>query len=267
MSVVSPMFLFPTSTKTSLPPLKAQYGTSASLSSIIAPIDSSSRFSYTVPLRGNTPTANSFRMTSTSSFEVLRLVLEKRLRAIQKVFNLLRVLRVPVQLAHLRVRVPPHVRVDELELVLVVHPQRVVALPAHDVEPPPDLRAQLVLREGVEQAPQSPLETLRVPGVPRRGDDRDVHANLHELQDLIDHLVILLEVLPVRVQRAVRVERHELDVLGARVHLRDVDDVPNLGEVGAHVLRFVNAQNSSYSASALLSGSGWKKYPSLGTWR
>ena len=64
--------------------MKAQYGTSASLSSIIAPIDSSSRFSYTVRSAA-TPRRQLFPHDVDVELEVLRLVLEKRLRAIQKV--------------------------------------------------------------------------------------------------------------------------------------------------------------------------------------
>ena len=82
---------------------------------------------------------------------MLRLVLEELLGAVEERLHLglSLALRVPVQILGAGL-VPPHRRVDKLELKLFVNLQQVVALAAHHAEPLPRLRSQLVLLERVE---------------------------------------------------------------------------------------------------------------------
>ena len=77
------------------------------------------------------------------------------------------------------------------------------------------------------------LEPGRVPGVTRRSHDRDVDPELQKTNYQSNHLVVVLHVRAVGVERPVGVERHQTKAgSGGGVDLRDVEDVPQFGEVG-----------------------------------
>jgi hypothetical protein len=118
---------------------------------------------------------------------------------------------------------------------VVVHAQEVVAFAAHDMEEVGDGWREAEALEGVQQAGEAVLEFRSVARVTRGGDDGDLHALLQELDDVRDHLVVALDVVPVGVNRPVGVERDERELLGDGVHLRDVEHMADLGEVGRDV--------------------------------
>ena len=69
--------------------------------------------------------------------------------------------------------------------------------------------------------PATPLPpSSTYPCAPRGGDDGHVHIGAHERDDVPDHLVVVLHVRPVRIQRAVRVKGDQVQALRARMHLR-----------------------------------------------
>mmetsp|Transcript_2462 Transcript_2462/g.3734 ORF Transcript_2462/g.3734 Transcript_2462/m.3734 type:complete len:269 (-) Transcript_2462:348-1154(-) len=113
--------------------------------------------------------------------------------------------------------------------------EEVVALATHDVEATRDLLRQPKAFECRQQSLHATFELTRLAGVPRRRDDCHVHVITHQIDNVGDHLVVLANMGSIGVQRAVGVEGDELEGGGGGVDLSDVDDMPELGEVGRDI--------------------------------
>jgi hypothetical protein len=66
-------------------------------------------------------------------------------------------------------------------------------------------------------------------------NNRHAHAPFHQCNDVPNHLVVVLHVVPVRIQRPVGIEGDEGEALRGCVQLGDVQNVPDLGEVGRYI--------------------------------
>lgn len=91
--------------------------------------------------------------------------------------------------------------------------EQVVALATEHEEPVSDLLIESARSKRLQQALHAPLKEVRLPRVACRGDDGDCDVAAHDIDDCVDHMVVLLHVAAICVERAVGVECDEAQML------------------------------------------------------
>mmetsp|Transcript_43983 Transcript_43983/g.78562 ORF Transcript_43983/g.78562 Transcript_43983/m.78562 type:complete len:341 (+) Transcript_43983:229-1251(+) len=116
------------------------------------------------------------------------------------------------------------------------HTHQIVALPAQNVKPLRDALREGQAFELVQKSLDPHFKLLRLPWVSGSRDDGDFNTAAHESDDVLDHRVVRVKVVPVRVQRAISIKGYQLQLIGRTMHLGNIEDVSDLCKVGLDVL-------------------------------
>mmetsp|Transcript_30485 Transcript_30485/g.59551 ORF Transcript_30485/g.59551 Transcript_30485/m.59551 type:complete len:312 (-) Transcript_30485:266-1201(-) len=132
--------------------------------------------------------------------------------------------------------VPRHL----LQRIVAFDDKHIITLPPHDQELVCDVLRIFPLRELLEK----PLEACGVPvglaWVAGGRDDCDVDAHLHDCAECVDDPRVLVKVHAVLVDGVVGVEGQHFNAALHLVDLRDVEDLPHLGEGGGDESPFLD---------------------------
>jgi hypothetical protein len=112
--------------------------------------------------------------------------------------------------------------------------EQIVALAAQEREAVCDLPCQLPAGERTQQALRPGLKRARIARIASRSHNRDVNAAGEQLDDVVNHSIVLLQVTTISVQSPVRIKRDEAELGSRGMHLQNLPQQAWLDAIHNH---------------------------------